>query len=120
MLRRMAQAAQLPGHSEHLQRMRGVNAAEATRAAASNLSGDDQMLLPLFDAIKGFAEADDSAEPVPLPSGLTGFQRAMVRVRVRVTVTVTVRIRVRVSVRVRVRVRVALRPHRLPARHGKG
>ena len=26
-----------------------------------------------------FAEADDSAEPVPLPSGLTGFQRAMVR-----------------------------------------
>ena len=78
MLRRMAHAAQLPGHSEHLQRMRGVNAAEATRAAASNLSGDDQMLLPLFDAIKGFAEADDSAEPVPLPSGLTGFQRAMV------------------------------------------
>ena len=55
------------------------NPNQATRAAASNLSGDDQMLLPLFDAIKGFAEADDSAEPVPLPSGLTGFQRAMVR-----------------------------------------
>eukprot|EP00964_Phaeocystis_antarctica_P083755 scaffold52716_cov63-Phaeocystis_antarctica.AAC.3 len=53
MLRRMSQTAQLPGHSEHLQRMRGVNAAEATRTAATNLSGDDQMLLPLFDAIKG-------------------------------------------------------------------
>ena len=26
----------------------------------------------------GFAEADDGTEPVPLPSGLTGFQRAMV------------------------------------------
>ena len=75
-LRRVAQTAQLPGHSEHLQRMRGVNAAEATRTTA--LSGDDQMLLPLFDAIKGFADADDSAEPRPLPSGLTGFQRAMV------------------------------------------
>ena len=35
--------------------MRGVNAAEATRGAAA-LSGDDAQLLPLFDAIKTFAE----------------------------------------------------------------
>ena len=68
MLRRMAQAAQLPGHSEHLQRMRGVNAAEATRAAASNLSGDDQMLLPVFDAIKGEPSPASSSQPSPSPS----------------------------------------------------
>ena len=36
------------------------------------------MLLPLFDAIKACYQADDDAPPYKLPSGLTGFQRAMV------------------------------------------
>ena len=48
------------------------------RQVAEAVLGREAPLLGLFDQIKSFADKPDDAPSEPMPSGLNGYQRAMV------------------------------------------
>ena len=77
MQQRGAETAQAPRASAHLQALRGKQDTNDREMRRQALGESDATLLELFDTIQRFAGLPDSAKPVPLPSGLTGFQRAM-------------------------------------------
>ena len=95
MLQRVGATATLPKPSQHIQQMRGgppvtpehrpprpdapvrrLCCPQAHRTGS--LNADDAALLELFNTIREFADLPDCTPAKKMPSGLNGFQRAMV------------------------------------------
>ena len=86
MLQRVAEIATVPKASRHIQGMRGGGGGGGgeggegggpTKQDYENALGRDAAVCEIFDLIKAFSELPDDAPAQKLPTGLNGYQRAM-------------------------------------------